>query len=115
MGFALMCPHYRHHRSHIHGSLSGAHLSVPRGKNPDRSPGCRGRGSTDLQDLHATGGRLRFSNTTLGNVAAVGAQLVNLGGFSLSLHQATVKGSVVLADGFRSAGLVHLNLVRVSS
>jgi hypothetical protein len=97
--------------AHIRGrlTLSGAHLSAPEGKTLIAAQGAVVDGSTDLQNLHATGGRLRFSNTTLGNVTAVGAQLVNPRGFSLSLHQATVKGSVVLVDGFRSEGLVDLN------
>jgi hypothetical protein len=42
-------------------------------------------------------------------VIAAGAQLVNPGGFTLSLHQATVNGSVVLVAGFSSEGLVDLN------
>jgi hypothetical protein len=95
----------------IHGrlTLSGASLSAPEGKTLIAAQGAMVEGGTDLQGLHATGGRLRFSNSTLGSVVAVGAQLVNPGGFTLSLHQATVKGSVVLVTGFRSEGLLDLS------
>ena len=54
-------------------------------------------------------GRLRFSNATLGSVIAVGATIINAAGFTLSLHQATVKGSVILVGGFRSEGLLSLS------
>ena len=95
----------------IHGrlTLSGAILSEPEGRTLIAAQGAVVEGGADLQDLHATGGRLRFSNSTLGSVVAVGAQLVNPGGFTLSLHQATVKGSVVLVDGFKSEGLLDLS------
>ena len=95
----------------IHGrlALSGAVLSEPEGKTLIAAQGAIVEGSTDLQDLHAAGGRLRFSNSTLGSVAAVGAQLDNPTGFTLSLHQATVKGSVVLVGGFKSEGLLDLS------
>ena len=42
-------------------------------------------------------------------LAAAGAQLHNPGGYTLNLVQANVKGSVRLADGFRSVGEVVLN------
>jgi hypothetical protein len=95
----------------IHGRLtiSGAILSAPEGKTLIAAQGAVVDGSVDLRDLHATGGRLRFSSSTLGSVIAVGAQFVNPGGFTLSLHQATVKGSVVFVGGFRSEGLLDLS------
>lgn len=95
----------------IHGvlSLSGASLSEPEGKTLVAAQGALLEGGITLDGLHAVGGRLRFSNATSDNVIATGAQLVNPGGFTLSLHQATVKGSVVLAGGFRSEGLLDLN------
>ena len=95
----------------IHGrlTLSGASLSAPEGRTLIAAQGATVEGGLDLQDLHATGGRLRFSNSTLGRVTAVGTQLVNPEGFTLSLHQATVQGSVVLVEGFRSEGLLDLS------
>lgn len=95
----------------IHGrlTLSGADLSAPEGRTLIAAQGATVEGGLDLQNLHATGGRLRFSNSTLGRITAVGTQLVNPEGFTLSLHQATVKGSVVLVDGFRSEGLLDLS------
>jgi len=66
-------------------------------------------GGTELQDLRATGGRLRFSNANLGNLVAVGAQLVNPTGSTLYLHHATVRGSVILVGGFTSQGLLTLS------
>jgi hypothetical protein len=95
----------------IHGrlTLSGASLSEPEGKTLVAAQGALVEGGLDLQGLCATGGRLRFSNSTLGGVNAVGAQLVNPGGFTLSLHQATVKASVMFAGGFRSEGLLDLS------
>ena len=90
-------------------TMAEACLSAPEGRTLVAAQGAVVEGATDLRDLHADGGRLRFSNTTLGNVIAAGAKLVNPGGFTLSLHQATVNGSVVLVAGFSSEGLVDLN------
>jgi len=95
----------------IHGrlTLSGASLSSPAGGILIAAQGVLLEGGIALDDLHATGGRLRFSAATLGSVDAAGAQLVNPGGLTLSLQQATVKGSVELSGGFRSEGLVDLS------
>ncbi len=95
----------------IHGrlTLSGASLSEPEGKTLIAAQGAVVEGHSNLQGLHAAGGRLRFSNSTLGSVVARGAQLVNPGGFTLSLHHATVKGSVELVEGFTSDGLLDLS------
>jgi hypothetical protein len=95
----------------IHGrlTLSGASLSEPEGKTLIAAQGSVVESHTNLQGLHAAGGRLRFSNSTLGSVVASGAQLVNPGGFTLSLHHATVKSSVELVEGFTSDGLLDLS------
>jgi hypothetical protein len=95
----------------IHGrlSLSGARLSEPESKSLIAAQGVFVGGVTSLQGLHATGGRLRFSTSTLASVIARGARIVNPGGFTLSLHQATVKGSVELVEGFYSEGLLDLS------
>jgi hypothetical protein len=70
----------------VHGrlTLSGASFSAPEGKTLVAAQGSTVEGGIVLQDLHAVGGRLRFSNSTLGSVVAVGAQLVNPGGFTIS-------------------------------
>jgi hypothetical protein len=95
----------------IHGrfTLSGASLSEPAGGTLIAAQGVLLDGGIDLEDLHAIGGRLRFSASALGSITADGAQLLNPGGITLSLHQATVKGSVALVEGFKSDGLVDLS------
>ena len=95
----------------IHGrlTLDGAVLNAPEGKTLIAAQGAVVDGGVELGELHATGGRLRFSNATLGSVTAVGATLINPAGFTLSLHQATVNGSVVLVGGFTSEGLLSLS------
>ena len=95
----------------IHGNLClrGASLSAPEGKSLVAAQGAVVDGGTELQDLRATGGRLRFSNANLGNLVAVGAQLVNPTGSTLYLHHATVRGSVILVGGFTSQGLLTLS------
>jgi hypothetical protein len=94
----------------IHGNLTlqAARLSAPERRSLVAARGVTVDGDVELQNLQATGGRLRFSYATLGSVIAAGAQLDNPGGFALTLHQATVKGSVILAGNFRSVGLVSL-------
>ena len=95
----------------IHGRLTlpGIRLTSPEGQTLIAAQGATVEGVTNLRNLHAVGGRLRFNNSTLGSVVAVGAQLINPGGFTFSLHQATVKGSVELSEGFKSEGLVDLS------
>jgi len=95
----------------IHGQLT---LTDSRLSQPERSSLIAARGVTvdgdvELQGLRGDGGNLRFSNATLGSVVAVGAELDNPRGVTMSLHQATARGSVVLARGFRSNGLVLLS------
>ena len=95
----------------IHGqlTLTGAQLSQPERSSLIAARGITVDGDCELMRLHGTGGSLRFSNATLSSVVAVGAELDNPDGVTLSLHQATVRGSVVLARGFRSVGLVLLS------
>jgi len=105
--------------AHIGGRLSlrGATLSEPEsvpGEPEFRTliaaQGLRVDGDVGLQDLQATGGAVRFRGATVnGQVDAGGARLVNPDGYTLSLHHATVRGSVRLAGGFESRGLVVLN------
>lgn len=100
----------------LSGARIGGQLTLTdtRLSQPERSSLIAARGATvdgdvELQGLHGQGGNLRFSNATLGSVVAVGTEVDNPGGVTLSLHQATARGSVVLARGFRSNGLVLLS------
>ncbi len=103
-------------RARIRGSLS---LRGPILSSPDAgsalatlvaAEGAVIDGDVSLQGLRASGGALRFRNAAIGGlVHAAGAQLDHPGGYTLNLHQATVKGSVRLLNGFRSHGMVVLN------
>jgi len=66
-------------------------------------------GDVYLDGLRTDGGRINFRGATLGSLVADGAQLDNPGDYSLSLKEATVKGSVQLVDDFTSTGLVVLS------
>lgn len=66
-------------------------------------------GDVYLEGLRTDGGRVNFRGATLGSLHAEKAQLHNPAGYTLSLNQATVNGSVRLVDGFSSTGLVMLN------
>ena len=96
----------------IHGNLRlrGAVLSAPEGRSLIAAQGVTVDGEAELQGLQATGGDLGFRAATIGSFFdATGAQLRNPDGYTLNLVQANVKGSVRLADGFRSYGEVVLN------
>ena len=66
-------------------------------------------GDVYLDRLRADDGRINFRSATLGSVFADHCELRNPDAYSLSLNQATIKGSVRLAGGFSSVGLVVLN------
>jgi hypothetical protein len=92
----------------LHGSLSQPeHRSVVSARSLTVS------GDVSLDKLRTDGGRLNFRGATLGSVIAQGAQLHNPGGYSISLRQAVVRGSVQFTDGFASTGLVLLNRCRM--
>ena len=96
----------------IHGNLClrGAILSAPEGRSLIAAQGVMIDGAAELQNLEATGGDLGFRAATIGSfIDANRAQLNNPSGYTLSLQQANVKGSVRLIDGFKSSGLVVLN------
>ncbi len=95
----------------IHGTLNLRQvvLSEPERKTLISAIGAVVDSDTDLSGLRATGGRIRFANATLGSLIAEGAHLSNPNDFTLSLHQTTVNGSVVLSKGFRSYGTVVLS------
>jgi hypothetical protein len=90
-------------------TLTGARLSQPERSSLIAARGSTVRGDVELHRLRGEGGNLRFSNAVLGSVVATGAEVDNPGGVTMSLHQATVRGSVILARGFRSNGLVLLS------
>ena len=96
----------------IHGNLSMQEtaLSSPEGRSVLAGQGLAVDGDVELQGLQADGGGLRFRSATLGSVLDLaGAHLAYPNGQALTLHQAIVKGSVRLVDGFRSSGLIMLN------
>lgn len=66
-------------------------------------------GAVYLEGLRTRGGRVNFRGATLGSLVAENARLHNPGGYTISLHQAHVKGSVLLASGFVSTGLAVLS------
>jgi hypothetical protein len=94
----------------IRGSL-GLHgqLSRPENRSLVGGSAMTVNGDVYLDRLRAAGGRINFRSATLGSVFADHCELHNPGAYSLSLNQATVKGSVRLAGGFSSVGLVVLN------
>ncbi len=96
----------------VHGNLSlrGARLSAPEGRSLIAAEGARIDGEVELEGLEAEGGALTFRAAVIGSsVNANRARLRNSGGYTLSLVQATVKGSVRLAYEFESSGKVVLN------
>ena len=102
--------------ANVHGRfiLQGARLAAPQGKTLLAGQGLTVDGAAELQDLRADGGRLHLSNASLGSLVATGARIVNPAGFTLSLHQATIRGSLILGAGFSSDGLVSLSQCRVA-
>ena len=94
----------------IRGSL-GLHgqLSRPENKSLVGGSAMTVDGDVYLDRLRADGGRINFRSATLGSVFADHCELRNPDAYSLSLNQATIKGSVRLAGGFSSVGLVVLN------
>ncbi|HEX9067010.1 MAG TPA: hypothetical protein VF843_18005, partial [Streptosporangiaceae bacterium] len=95
-------------------TLQGVRLAAPQGKTLLAGQGLTVDGATELQHVRTAGGRLHLSSASLGSLVATGARLTNPDGFTLSLHQATIRGSLVLGGGFSSDGLVSLNQCRVA-
>jgi hypothetical protein len=102
--------------SHIRGNLSalgtmtGSHDPASGFNTVIAAEGIAVDGDVYLMNVQASGGALRFRNAAIGGlVHADGAQLAHPGGYTLNLHQATVKGSVRMGKGFRSQGTVVLN------
>lgn len=94
----------------IHGTLAlHGQLSLPERLTLLGGSAMTVDGDVYLGGLRTSGGLVNFRGATLGSLDAAGVQLSNPGGSTLSLEQATVKGSVRLVDGFTSAGRVVLN------
>jgi hypothetical protein len=94
----------------IHGTLAlRGQLSRPERRSLVGATALTVDGDVSMEGLRTDDGRVNFRGATLGSLSADGAQLHNPGGYSVSLNQARVKGSVRLVDGFTSTGLVMLN------
>jgi hypothetical protein len=96
----------------IHGNVTmeATALSAPAGRSLLAARGVTVDGDVQLRDLRALGGLLNLRGAMLGSVLDLPAAYLDYpDGQALTLHQATVKGSVRLVDGFRSRGLVQLN------
>jgi hypothetical protein len=100
----------------IHGNLTlrRARLSAPADRTLIAAQGVRIDGEVELEELEADGGELAFRAAVIGSaVNASGARLRNHDGYTLSLVQANVKGSVRLTYEFESTGKVVLNRATV--
>lgn len=100
----------------IHGNLClrQVKLSAPEGRALLAAEGATIDGEIEIQDLDAEGGELTFRAAVIGsNINASGARLRNPQGYTLSLVQTNVKGSVRLTYGFESTGKVVLNRAAV--
>jgi hypothetical protein len=96
----------------VHGDLrlDRARLSAPADQTLIAAEGARIDGQVRLEELRADGGQLSFRAAVIGSaVEAGGARLHNPGGHTLSLVQASVRGTVRLTNGFQSTGKVVLN------
>jgi hypothetical protein len=97
--------------SRINGpvDLRRTRLSRPEQRRCLIGVGVRVEGDVELQELHTLDGGVDFRSATIaGVVDAEGAELINPGHDSISLHQARVQGNVRLCGGFSSVGIVVL-------
>jgi hypothetical protein len=88
--------------------LHGA-MSQPENKSLVGGSAMTVDGDVYLDGLRAEGGRVNFRSATLGSLFAEECELHNPAAYSLSLNQATVRGSVRLLDGVSSTGLMVLS------
>ncbi|NUW40228.1 hypothetical protein [Nonomuraea rhodomycinica] len=98
--------------AHVRGDLvlKGTRWSEPEGPTIVAAEGATVDGGVDLRGVETCGGRITFRSATVGaTFDAHGARLRNTDGGALSLRQAVVKGSVLLAGGFTAEGSVVLN------
>ena len=88
----------------IHGTLAlRGQLSPPERRSLVGGTALTVDGDVVLDGLRTDGGRVNFRGATMGSLAADRAQLHNPGGYSVSLNQARVTGSV------RLVGRLHLD------
>ena len=100
----------------IHGNLtlSGVRLTDPGGRSSVAAQAVTVDGDVQLLALEVAAGKVNFRGATIGGMLdAQGAHLNNPDAYTISLHQAAVRGSVRLVDGFRSTGAVLLNRVSI--
>jgi hypothetical protein len=94
----------------IHGMLAlNGQVTRPEHRSLVGGSGMTVDGDVYLDGLRTDGGRINLRGATLASLVADGARLHNPGDSSISLKEATVKGSVQLTDGFVSTGLVVLS------
>lgn len=94
--------------------LRGTRLSSPEGEHLVAAMGARIDGDVELQKIEAKGGELAFRTAVVASaVDASGARLSHPAGYTLSLAQANVNGSIRLVHGFASCGKVVLNRATV--
>jgi len=94
----------------IHGMLAlNGQLSEPEHRSLVGGSAMTVDGDIYLDGLRTKDGRINFRGATLASLVADGAKLDNPGDYSISLKEATVKGSVQLTDEFTSTGLVVLS------
>ena len=94
----------------IHGMLAlNGQISKPELRSLVGGSAMTVDGDIYLDGLRADGGRINLRGATMGSLVADGARLHNPADYSISLKEATVKGSVQLTDDFASTGLVVLS------
>jgi hypothetical protein len=85
-------------------------LSDPDGDVLVKASSVNVAGDVILENARCKDGELEFQRAAIdGSFQAAGASLSNPSGATVILHQATVRGSVRLVDGFESTGYVLLN------
>jgi hypothetical protein len=95
-------------------SLARTRLSQPKDRRCLNGVGIRVDGDLTLNHLRATDGAVDLRGSSVdGIVDAEGAELVNPGHRTISLHHARVQGNVRLCQGFSSVGLIMLTRVTV--
>jgi hypothetical protein len=95
----------------IHGDLSlhKARLTVRTGTWAVAAQRVSVDGDVSFQDASVAGGPVEFRGAVVGGfMSASGASLDNPAGYTLSLHHAAIRGSVILT-GMRSVGQLVLN------
>ena len=94
----------------IHGTLAlHGQMREPENRSLVGASALTVDGDVYLDGLRTYGGRVNFRGATLGSLWAETANLQNPSGYTVSLHQAHVKGSVQLGDNVASTGMAVFN------